>query len=143
MFTGRERLAPLGLSCGGVPRGRILIVEDDKDVRDALSEALAEAGLTVEVACDGVEGLERLRAGPPPSVILLDLRMPRLGGEELLRALRADPVHEHVPVISMTAGVGRLQDDEVVAHLHKPFDLDDLLGIVLSLCEPDARPVAR
>lgn len=120
-----------------MPRGRILILEDDEDVRDALSEALAEAGLEVTVACDGVEGLERLRAGARPNVILLDLRMPRLGGEAFLKALRADPVHEHVPVITMTAGLGVPDaDDEVVAHLRKPFDVDDLLGVVLSLCEP-------
>lgn len=120
-----------------MPRGRILILEDDEDVRDALSEALAEAGLEVAVACDGVEGLERLRAGPRPDVILLDLRMPRLGGEAFLKALRADPVHEHVPVITMTAGLAVPDaEDEVVAHLRKPFDVDDLLGVVLSLCEP-------
>ena len=116
-----------------VDRSRILIIEDDADVREALALALADAGVAVEVAVDGMDGLARLRAGPPPSVILLDLRMPRLGGEEFLREMRADPRHEHVPVITMTAGADPADDPEVLAHLHKPFDLESLLQIVLSL----------
>lgn len=114
---------------------RVLIIEDDRDVRVELADALRDAGLAPDVACDGAEGLERLRAGPAPALILLDLRLPRLGGEEFLEALRADPLYEHVPVITMTAGLGAPDPDAVVAHLHKPFDLDDLLGIVLSICE--------
>ncbi|BDG05384.1 response regulator [Anaeromyxobacter oryzae] len=116
---------------------RILVIEDDAAVREALADAIAEAGLVVDVAVDGIDGLQRLRAGDPPAVILLDLRMPRLGGPEFLRALRADERFEHVPVISMTAGVDGPDREPVVAHLRKPFDLDDLLGIVLSLCEAE------
>jgi CheY-like chemotaxis protein len=116
-----------------VPLKRILIVEDDADVRQALADALRDAGLAVEVAGDGVEGLERLRGGPVPSLVLLDLRLPRLGGADLLRAMRDDEAYEHVPVITMTAGPEPMEDGDVVAHLHKPFDLDDLLQIVLAV----------
>jgi CheY-like chemotaxis protein len=116
-----------------VPPGRILIIEDDEDVRDALADALRDAGLAVDVAVDGIDGLERLRAGAVPSLILLDLRMPRLCGEEFLRAMRDDEAYSHVPVITMTAAAGPTDDAEVVAHLHKPFDLRDLLQIVLSV----------
>jgi two-component system chemotaxis response regulator CheY len=119
-------------------RRRVLVIEDDADVRSALADALAGAGVLPVVAVDGLDGLERLRAGPPPSAILLDLRMPRLGGAEFLRAMRADPRYEHVPVITMTAGSEPTDDHEVVAHLHKPFDLEDLLQIVLSLSESHA-----
>jgi len=116
-----------------ISRSRTLIIEDDADVREALALALEDAGVAVEVAVDGADGLARLRAGPPPAVILLDLRMPRLGGEEFLHEMRADPRYEHVPVITMTAGADATDDPEVLAHLHKPFDLEDLLQIVLSL----------
>ncbi|HEX9049961.1 MAG TPA: response regulator [Anaeromyxobacter sp.] len=116
-----------------VPRKRILIIEEDADVREALGDALRDAGLAVDVADDGKDGLERLRAGTVPSLILLDLRMPGLGGAEFLRALRDDEAFEHVPVISMTAGCDPAGSEDVVAHLHKPFDLDDLLEIVLSV----------
>jgi CheY-like chemotaxis protein len=85
---------------------RILIVEDDADVREALAEALSEDGTEVVVAVDGIDALARLHEGLRPSVILLDLRLPRLGGEGFLRELRADPLFEHVPVITMTGGCG-------------------------------------
>jgi CheY-like chemotaxis protein len=116
----------------------ILVIEDDPDVRHAVAEALQDAGLRVDVAVDGLDGLERLRRGVPPALILLDMRMPRLGGEEFLRELRADADLGHIPVITMTASARHETGQEVLAHLHKPFDLDDLLGIVLSLVEPDA-----
>jgi CheY-like chemotaxis protein len=112
----------------------ILVVEDDADVRDALAEALGGAGLRVELAVDGQDALERLRAGCMPAAILLDLRMPRMSGELFLRSIRAEPRLEHLPVITMTAGADSVEDDDVVARLRKPFDLDQLLEIVVSLC---------
>lgn len=116
-----------------VTPGRILIIEDDAGVREALAAGLLDAGLAVDVAGDGIDGLERLRAGPVPSLILLDLRLPRLCGDAFLRALRDDETYSHVPVITMTAGGAAAEDGEVVAHLRKPFDLRDLLQIVLSV----------
>jgi CheY-like chemotaxis protein len=113
---------------------RILVIEDDLSVREALASAMTEEGLRVDVAADGMDGLRRLRTGDRPAVILLDLRMPRLGGEDFLVALRADQRYADIPVISMTAGSNAPDGDAVVAHLRKPFDLDDLLGIVRSLC---------
>jgi CheY-like chemotaxis protein len=118
---------------------RILVIEDDSGIREALATGLEAAGLRVDVAVDGLDGLARLHDGVKPSVIVLDLRMPRLGGEEFLRAMRANPLFEHVPVITMTAGLGPSSSDrEVLAHLHKPFDLEELLQIVLSLTEASA-----
>lgn len=117
---------------------RILVIEDDAAVREGLAMGLELAGLEVDVAVDGVDGLAKLHRGVAPSVIVLDLRMPRLGGEEFLRALRASPRFEHIPVITMTAGSQPPSDREVAAHLHKPFDLRDLLQIVLSLTEASA-----
>lgn len=115
------------------PGRRILIIEDDPDVRAALAEAMRDAGLVVELAVDGMDGLERLRRGAVPALILLDLRMPRLCGEEFLRAMREDELYQDVPVITMTAGLDPPDDGDVVAHLHKPFDLNDLLQMVLSV----------
>jgi len=111
-----------------------MIIEDDEDVRLALADALTGAGVEVLLATDGQDGLEQLRAGCRPAVILLDLRMPRIDGDGFLRAVRGDPVLEHIPVITMTAGLDR-PGSQVVAHLRKPFDLDDLLAVVLSLCD--------
>jgi DNA-binding NtrC family response regulator len=114
----------------------ILVIEDDVDVREALADALGYAGLGVELAEDGQVGLDRLHAGCSPAVILLDLRMPRMSGEGFLQAIRADARFEHVPVITMTGGGDAVEDGVVVARLRKPFDLDQLLEIVVSLCGP-------
>ncbi|HEX9244343.1 MAG TPA: response regulator, partial [Anaeromyxobacter sp.] len=85
---------------------RILIVEDDPDIRAALASAMSEAGAEVLLAEDGVAALAQLRNGPRPAVVLLDLRLPRLGGEGFLAEMRADPKFERLPVITMTAGAG-------------------------------------
>jgi CheY-like chemotaxis protein len=116
----------------------ILVIEDDADVREALATVLGDAGLSVHLAADGRVGLEHLRSGARPSVIVLDLRMPRLCGGEFLREMRADPRFEHIPVITMTAGLDTPGADDSLAHLQKPFDVEDLLDIVLSLAEPEA-----
>jgi two-component system sensor histidine kinase/response regulator len=119
-------------------RLRILIVEDDGDVREAIALAMADAGAEVVVAADGVEALAELRSGPRPSVILLDCRLPRLGCEELLRRMRADPRFDHVPVITMSGEECGGGDGEVVARLEGPVDVADLRKIVLSLFEAAA-----
>ncbi len=112
---------------------RILIVEDDPDIRAALASAMSEAGAEVLLAEDGVAALAQLRNGPRPAVVLLDLRLPRLGGEGFLAEMRADPKFERLPVITMTAGAGSVPGNDIVARLHKPFDFDDLRRIVESL----------
>ncbi len=116
----------------------ILLVEDDAEMRRTLAGALESHEIRVSIAADGIEALERLRSGPPPSVVLLDLRLPRLAGEEVLREMRKDPRYENVPVITMTAGVDGTPDHEVVVRLHKPFDVSALLEILLSLFEASA-----
>jgi two-component system, chemotaxis family, chemotaxis protein CheY len=115
-------------------RRSILVIDDDAAMREALEEVLRDMGIHVHAAADGQEGLERLRAGPRPCAVLLDMKMPRLDGEGFLRALRADPHLRDLPVVTMSG------DDaepalEVAAWLHKPFDLDELARILASLCE--------
>lgn len=117
---------------------RILIVEDDADVRAALADAMRDAGAEVEVAADGVDALGRLRAGAAPAVVLLDLRLPRLDGDAFLDELRSDPRFERLPVITMTAGPGRAEGDDIVARLQKPVDVEDLRRIVESLLDAAA-----
>jgi CheY-like chemotaxis protein len=119
----------------------VLVVEDEADLRDTIAEALGDAGVGVAVASDGLDALERLAAGLSPAVILADLDMPRLGGEAFVKALRAEPRWSTIPVITMTGGVDR-PDTKVSAHLEKPFDLGDLLAIIVSLCEADAANAA-
>jgi PAS domain S-box-containing protein len=80
----------------------VLIVEDDGDTRALLRRALEQAGMHVEEAADGREGLDRVRACLP-DLVLLDLMMPEIDGFEFLRRLRSNSATESVPVIVLTA----------------------------------------
>lgn len=94
----------------------ILLVEDNPDDVDLTVRAFRKAGVTrrLEVVADGVEALDYLfaegthadRAGqPPPVLVLLDLKLPRLDGHEVLRRIRADPRTRLLPVVILTSSV--------------------------------------
>jgi CheY-like chemotaxis protein len=113
---------------------RVLLIEHDAAVRASLARALAERGAEVILASDGADGLARLEDGAAPAVVLVNLRQPGCGGEAFVRAVRSDPRFADVPMITMAA--------ESEARRHReaaPFDVDDVLAIVLSLREPDRR----
>jgi DNA-binding response OmpR family regulator len=80
---------------------RILLVEDDRFLRRACEASLRQRGFTVLTAADGEEGLRRARE-EAPDLVLLDLLMPRLGGLEVLRALRADERTRAMPVLILS-----------------------------------------
>jgi len=114
----------------------ILVIEDDPDLREAVASSIAELGVAVVQACDGVDGLERLaQAKRPPDAILLDMCMPRLDGPGFLAALRGEPHLAHIPVITMTGGSDPAPEPPVTSRLHKPFDIEELARILVSLCE--------
>jgi two-component system chemotaxis response regulator CheY len=122
-------------------RKSILLVEDDADLREAIATSIVDLGVAVQQACDGVEGLECLASGPPPSAILLDLWMPRLDGRGFLAAVRAEPAFAHIPVVTMTGGPDSIpQGEDVASRLHKPFDIQELAQILVSLCASDPPP---
>lgn len=86
------------------PRKPVLVVEDDEDVRAAVAEILEGEGYEVVVAANGREALDELVHVASPSLILLDLMMPVMGGPEFLRRLRAEwPRLKDVPVLVLTA----------------------------------------
>ncbi|HVO21698.1 MAG TPA: response regulator [Anaeromyxobacter sp.] len=112
------------------PELRILVVEDEEDIRELLVSTLAEEA-EVEGAADGLEALERLSRGPAPSVILLDMRLPRLSGEGVLQAIERLPVRP--PVVTMSASAGQ-PPLGAAAHLGKPFTMGELLAVVRRVC---------
>jgi two-component system chemotaxis response regulator CheY len=118
---------------------RILIVDDDADIRLTLTDCLEFDGYEVAQACDGLAALQALEAAPLPDVILLDLMMPRMDGREFLSRLRADARFRGVPVIVMTAAApvpaASLGAD---AFLRKPFDLSRLCELVAAHCLREA-----
>lgn len=118
---------------------RILVVEDEPDIREMLVAWLSQEA-QVEGAADGQEALERLARGPMPSVILLDLRMPRLSGEGVLLALDQLPIHP--PVVTMSACTHQAPRGSS-AHLDKPFTIEEALAALRMACQLEgARPQA-
>ena len=80
---------------------RILFVDDDPILREFAVVNLSTDQATVETAQDGVAALEAIEAAAP-DIVLLDLEMPNLDGFEVLRRLRADPRHQHLPIVVVT-----------------------------------------
>jgi CheY-like chemotaxis protein len=119
---------------------RILLVEDDAAIREALDEVLADLGYEVVSAPDGRGGLKLAAEQLEPCPILLDWRMPVVDGPEFLVRLRQLPRGREFPVILSTADRSATDvtvDDQVAAVLSKPFDVDSLLA-VLNLVSPPA-----
>src|SRR5690349_23695253 len=81
----------------------VLVVEDDFDLRDALVPILEYEGHRVVSAANGKEALERLRTMPPPSLILLDLMMPVMDGEQFRAQQLRDPALASIPVVIVSA----------------------------------------
>ena len=113
---------------------RILVADDDEDIRAVLDIVLGEAGFEVETAADGVEALDRLRReGTPPGLVLVDLMMPRLDGEDFVKRMRADPALSRVPIVVMSGHhEARRRAAELGATecLVKPVELDALMAMV-------------
>ncbi|MEO8431313.1 MAG: response regulator [Acidobacteriota bacterium] len=116
-------------------RPTILVVDDDAVIRDSLRELLTESGYGVETAVDGQDALERLGAIDPPSLILLDLKMPRMDGWEFLARRSADSIR--VPVV-LLSGMAFIRDAPGVADfLAKPIRPERLLECVRRFCRGD------
>jgi CheY-like chemotaxis protein len=103
----------------------VLVIDDDEGIRLALAEVLETFGYHVAVAADGEEGVELLRLGLEPNVIVLDLMMPRMDGWAFLAHLRSDPKFQDVPVVVASA-VAHDRPEGADVWLQKPFDVGQL-----------------
>jgi CheY-like chemotaxis protein len=123
----------------------ILVVDDDRDVRDAIEQVLLSTGHRVCTAHDGRDALEQLRARRrPPDVILLDLMMPVMDGLRFREAQRRDRALADIPVvvISAVAEENAAALGDVAGLLPKPFGIDALLE-ALAHAADGARPPGR
>jgi CheY-like chemotaxis protein len=114
----------------------VLIVDDDIDIREVLSEALQDEGYDTASVPDGVEALAWLRRTRRPCIILLDLTMPGMDGLDFRAEQSRDPAIRDIPVVVFSADPGvhdKAGDLRAAAHLKKPVTLDALLDVVRAL----------
>jgi CheY-like chemotaxis protein len=123
----------------GTPRRTptVLIVDDDREVREILALALELEGYRVERAVDGLDALLALRTGAAPDAILLDLEMPSMGGPEFRAAQLRDPALARIPVVVLSSSA-RAVDAQL--RLAKPVDLDVLVRAIRELAGPPVPP---
>lgn len=111
-------------------RPRVVIADDDPDIRRLVEMTVTNAGCDVTVAADGEEALERVREALP-DLVILDVLMPRMDGWEVARALKSDPQTKSVPLMFLTS---RGQEHDVlegfdsgaVDYMVKPFSPREL-----------------
>lgn len=122
-----------------------MVVDDDEDIRDVVGMLLELEGFRVVTAKDGLDALEKLQRGLRPSLILLDMMMPRMDGEMFLAALRAAPQLGNPPIVIMSGHhAARQKAVELGAAgcLVKPVELEDLLRLVRGFAAPALEPPA-
>ena len=113
---------------------RVLVIDDDDDIREFLRILLGLEGYVVLEAREGREGLEAARSENPPHVILLDLMMPGMNGWQFLRARGEDPALERIPVLVLT-GAGPTAVAREFEVFSKPIDIAALMAAVSRSCQ--------
>lgn len=113
----------------------ILIVDDEKPVRQFLVTAFQQEGYVVLEAAHGRQALNILAStSPPPDIVISDVMMPLVGGVELCGILKSDPATADIPIVLMSAAHPRAStNSEADAMIGKPFDLDTLDALVRRL----------
>lgn len=138
----RRAVAPRAPGCT-VEAMRLLVVDDERELTEAIARGLRRDGYAVDVAFDGVEALDKARL-VPYDLICLDVTMPDMGGREVCRRLREDPPHGMSPRVLFLTARDQLEDrvaglDEGADdYLVKPFAFPELSARVRSLLRRDA-----
>jgi CheY-like chemotaxis protein len=107
----------------------VLVVDDDRDMRDTIAAVLESEGYDVRCAENGAQALAAMH-GPKPAAVVLDLSMPVMSGWELLEAVRAEDELSSIPVVVFSA----MRAPEGVPHLNKPVSPDELVTTLDRVC---------
>ena len=101
---------------------KILYIEDNDDNVYMLKNRLSRAGFTVIVATDGTQGIS-MATSEQPDLILMDLKLPDVDGEEVTRRIKADPITKRIPVIALTANAMASDRETTIAAGCDDFDI--------------------
>ena len=115
----------------------VLVVDDDPDIRESLSDVLTDEGYQVVTAVDGRDALDKLRGpGVSPCVILLDLMMPVMSGVQFYAEKQSDPKLSWIPVVIVSAdGNVRLKASSLGGeYIAKPVRIEQVLDVVQRHC---------
>jgi two-component system, chemotaxis family, chemotaxis protein CheY len=121
----------------------VLVVDDDPQIRESLSELLDNKGYSVIQAENGRRALDVLRKVPPqtPCIVVLDLAMPVLDGHQFLKYRAEDPRLRHIPVVVVSGNPRPPQPLEgIEAYLQKPLEPEVLLEIIRRTCDEKIGP---
>ena len=118
---------------------KILVVDDNEDIRTFVEISLKAKGYEIITACDGQEGWEVLQA-QKPDLLIVDVNMPRMDGREVVRRVRADDALKGMPVIMLT---GEDKDEDILTgisggadqYITKPFKIEGLLAGIKMMFE--------
>jgi len=121
---------------------RILVVDDEPDFVSIVKKNLEKAGFDVEVAYDGVEGIEKVSANPPDAIVL-DVMMPEKDGYKVCAELKSNEKYNDIPILLLTAVADHVSSTryshydgmstEADDYLPKPASAEDILDSVKSL----------
>lgn len=121
---------------------RILVVDDEPDFVSIVKKNLEKSGYEVEVAYDGVEGIQKVKANPPDAIVL-DVMMPEKDGYKVCSELKADKNYHDIPILLLTAVADHVtstryshydgMSTEADDYLPKPASADDILDSIKSL----------
>ena len=116
---------------------RILIVDDEEDLRKMLKFRLEAVGYDVTEAMDGQDGLDKARS-TKPDLVILDLMLPKIDGYKVCRMLKFDKRYKHIPIIMFTARAQKKDEDMgkemgADAYITKPFEPEVLLAKIKEL----------
>jgi len=118
---------------------KILLIEDEEDIRKTLEKILSCEGFSVDFACDGLEALQKLEKDNF-NLIILDLMLPKWDGFKLCKTIKQHKIYKNVPVIVLTA-MAQEEDRQkclsygVEEYIKKPFDPDFLIKRIKELVE--------
>jgi CheY-like chemotaxis protein len=113
------------------PRKTVLVVEDDPEIRNLVTDALESDGYEVLTATNGEDALQ-IVTSTRTDAVLVDIMLPKVDGRQFIRMCKADPATRDIPMLVMSAGYDARRDAELadLVFVAKPFDIEMLLMLV-------------